>query len=128
VVIAVYYWVSGLGSGWAGTQVALYASAYSSVAVACLITAFRHRPLRPAMLLLAGSAAATAASDVVFYVLTSVQGIVAYPSIADVGYLAAYVLMAAGLLLIVRRRIPGGTVPAPSTPGDRRSQRRLPDL
>lgn len=107
VVIAVYYWVSGLGSGWAGTQVAIYASAYSSVAVACLVTAFRHRPLRPAMLLLAGSAAATAASDVVFYVLTMVQGIVAYPSIADVGYLAAYVLMAAGLLLIVRRRTPG---------------------
>jgi diguanylate cyclase (GGDEF)-like protein len=107
VVIALYYWISGLGSAGAGVQVALYASAYGAVTVACLVTGLRHRALRPAMLLLSASAAVTVAADVVFYVLTLTQHEVAYPSIADVGYLAGYASAAAALLLIVRRRTPG---------------------
>ncbi len=42
----------------------------------------------------------------IFSFLALVQGEVAYPSLADGFYLAAYPLMATGLLLIVRRRTP----------------------
>jgi diguanylate cyclase (GGDEF)-like protein len=107
VIIALYYWFVALGSAWAGAQVVIYGSAYGALTVASLIIAVRHRPLRPAMLSLAAGAAAIVVGDVAFYVLTLVQGEVAYPSAADLAYLAAYPLMAAGLLLIVRRRTPG---------------------
>jgi two-component system cell cycle response regulator len=106
-IIAVYYGVSGVGGAGSGTQVALYASAFGTLTVACLVAALRHRPLRSPMLLLAASAALTVAADVIFYVLTLTQQEVAYPSVADVGYLAAYVFAAGALLLIVRRRTPG---------------------
>jgi two-component system, cell cycle response regulator len=107
VVIPLYMWLVGLGSATAGTQVALYVSAYCTLTVACLVTAWRYRPLRPVMLLMAASAAFTVAADGVFYFLALVQAQVSYPSVADIGYLAHYVFMAAALLLIVRRRTPG---------------------
>ena len=107
VVIPLYFWFVGLGGDWAGTQVALYVSANAALTVACLVAARRHRPLRAPMLLLAASGAVSVAADLIFYFLALVQGEVAYPSLADLGYLAAYPLMAAGLLAIVRRRTPG---------------------
>jgi two-component system cell cycle response regulator len=107
VVITLYYWVVSLGGQWAGTQVALYVSANALLTVSCLVAARRHRPLRPVMLLLAASGAVSASADLIFYCLALVQGEVAYPSLADLGYLASYPLMAAGLLVIVRRRTPG---------------------
>ena len=106
-VILLYYWTVGLGSGWAGTQLALYVSANTALTVCCLATAVRHRALRWPLLLLGASGAVSVAADLVFYSLALVEGEVAYPSVADVGYLAAYPLMAAGLLIIVRRRTPG---------------------
>ncbi|GAA3341710.1 hypothetical protein GCM10020358_34110 [Amorphoplanes nipponensis] len=107
VVIALYYCFVALGGDWAGTQVALYVSANAALTACCLVAARRHRPLRRALLLLAAGAAVSVAADVIFYVLALVHGEVAYPSPADVGYLAAYPLMAAGLLVVVRRRTPG---------------------
>ena len=107
VVILLYYWTLGLGSGWAGTQMALYVSANTALTVCCLAVAVRDRTLRRPLLLLGASGAVSVAADVVFYFLALVQGEVAYPSVADVGYLAAYPLMAAGLLVVVRRRTPG---------------------
>jgi diguanylate cyclase (GGDEF)-like protein len=105
--IAVYYWLVSLGSSWAGLQVAVFASASGTLAGACFVAARRHRPSRPAMLLLGGSAAIVVSADVVFCFLALVKGEVPYPSIADIGYLAGYVLGAMGLLMIVRRRTPG---------------------
>ncbi|MEV4346399.1 GGDEF domain-containing protein [Actinoplanes sp. NPDC049596] len=105
--IALYYWFLHLGPGFGGIQVALYASANGTLAVSCLVTAWRRRELRPIMLLFAASALTSIFGDIVFYFLALVGGEVAYPSIADLGYLAAYPLMASGLLLIVRRRTPG---------------------
>jgi two-component system cell cycle response regulator len=107
VVIALYYWFVSLGGEWAGTQVALYVSANVTLTVCCLVAARRHRSLRLVLLLLAGSGTVSAAADVIFYFLALVEGEVAYPSVADVGYLASYPLMAAGLLVVVRRRTPG---------------------
>ncbi len=106
VVIGVYYLLPRLGVSWAGVQVAFYVSANATLAAACLIAARRHRDLRTALLLLGGSAAVSVAADVVFYFLALVDGTVAYPSVADVGYLASYPLMAAGLLALVRKRTP----------------------
>jgi two-component system cell cycle response regulator len=107
VVIVAYYWLVSLGGEWAGTQVALYVSANVVLTAACLVTARRHRSLRTVMLLLAASGAVSAAADVLFYFLALVEGEVAYPSIADIGYLAAYPLTAGALLVLVRRRTPG---------------------
>ncbi|XVU29958.1 diguanylate cyclase [Actinoplanes sp. CA-054009] len=106
-MIVLYYWFLHLGSGWGGLQVALYASANGALAVSCLVTAWRRPELRAIMLLFAASAIASIFGDVVFYFLAYVGGEMAYPSIADLGYLAAYPLLASGLLLLVRRRTPG---------------------
>ncbi|MEU8816572.1 GGDEF domain-containing protein [Actinoplanes sp. NPDC048796] len=106
-VIALYYWFLHLGPDWGGAQVALYTSANGVLALSCLITAWRRRDLRAILLLFAASALTSIFGDVVFYFLALVGGEVAYPSIADLGYLAAYPLLASGLLLLVRRRTPG---------------------
>ncbi|MFI1988753.1 diguanylate cyclase [Actinoplanes sp. NPDC020271] len=106
VAIAAYYLLVHLGA-LPGTQVALYVSANAAFAVSALVVARRDRELRPIMLLLAASGIASVAADITFYFLALVDGEVAYPSVADIGYLAAYPLMAAGLLLIIRRRTPG---------------------
>ncbi|GAB2569432.1 hypothetical protein Aab01nite_07560 [Paractinoplanes abujensis] len=107
VAIGTYYLFLELGPGWAGTQVALYACANTTLLVACLVAARRHRALSGMALLLAASAAVSVSADVVFYFLALVQGEVQYPSIADAGYLAAYPLMASAFLTVVRKRTPG---------------------
>lgn len=107
VVIALYYWFVSFGNAWVGLQVALFASASGTLAAACFVAARRHRTLRPAMLLLGTGATVVVAADVVFCFLALVHEEVSYPSIADIGYLAAYLLGAVGLLLIVRCRTPG---------------------
>ncbi|GAA2688574.1 hypothetical protein Apa02nite_088160 [Actinoplanes palleronii] len=106
VVIAGYFLMVA-GDVWPGLQVAFYVSANGTFALSCLTVAVRNRDLRPIMLCLAAGALLGASGDVMFYVLAVVQDTVEYPSIADVAYLGAYPGIAAGLLLIVRRRTPG---------------------
>ena len=107
VTIGLYYWFLHLGPAWAGTQVALYCSANDAVIASALTAARRHPALRPVLLLLAASACASVFGDLVFYLLALVGGEVAYPSVADIGYLASYPLMTLAFLAIVRRRTPG---------------------
>ncbi|MGK5682550.1 diguanylate cyclase [Actinoplanes sp. URMC 104] len=107
LAIVAYYFVQALGPGWAGTQVALYCSANGALLACSLVAARRHRAMTGMALLLAASAAASIFADVVFYFLALVQGEVAYPSIADLGYLASYPLMASAFLMVIRRRTPG---------------------
>ncbi|WP_433360259.1 diguanylate cyclase [Actinoplanes sp. CA-142083] len=107
LVVVVYFWFVHLGSDWAGLQVALYCSANGAVAVAALGAAWRHRRMRLPLLLVAASALAGVSGDVIFYCLALVGGEVEYPSVADITYLAAYPLLAGGLLAVVRRRAPG---------------------
>jgi two-component system, cell cycle response regulator len=109
-LIGLYYLLVQLGSQWAGMQVALYSSANATLAVAALVAANRHRAARTGFLLIAASAFTSLASDIVFYFLALVDGQVDYPSIADFGYLAAYPMLAGGVLAIVRRRTPGWDV------------------
>jgi diguanylate cyclase (GGDEF)-like protein len=107
VVIAAYYGLTGLGPGWAGLQAALYAGANGVLAVTAAVVAWRRRPLRVPLLFISAGALSAVAGDVIFWVLTLLDGEVAYPSPADVAYLATYPLISAGLLIIVRRRTPG---------------------
>ncbi|MEU4692842.1 GGDEF domain-containing protein [Actinoplanes sp. NPDC023714] len=90
-----------------GTQVALYCSANTVLAVSALVAARRHASLRTVMIFVAASAICGVIGDVTYYFLALVTGEEVYPSIADVFYLAAYPLLAAGLLLMVRKRTPG---------------------
>ncbi len=106
VVVVVYHTLVHLAPDAGAAQVALYSSANTVAAVAAAVAARRHRPLRAAMTLIALAAAVSVAADVTFYTMALIMGEVAYPSLADIGYLANYPLLAGGLLLIVRRRTP----------------------
>ena len=86
----------------------LYAAVSASV-VACLVLGVRrHRPEPPLpwYLLLAGQVLCLLA-DLAFYWLHLVAGSEAYPSVADLLYLAHYPLVVAGVLALVRSRTPG---------------------
>src|SRR6266540_3736632 len=83
--------------------------AVSASAVACLVLGVRrYRPeqLLPWYLLLAGQVLYLLA-DLTFYTLHLVVGSQAYPSVADVLYLAHYPFVVAGVLALVRSRTPG---------------------
>ena len=83
--------------------------AVSASAVACLVLGvrrYRPEPLLPWYLLLAGQVLYLLA-DLTFYSLHLVVGSQAYPSVADVLYLAHYPLVVAGVLALVRSRTPG---------------------
>ncbi|WP_306212505.1 GGDEF domain-containing protein [Actinoplanes sp. RD1] len=107
LAIALYYWLVTLGPDYAVAQSAVYAAANLTVTVAAAVAAKTHPTVRIPLLLVSASAFSSVAADVSFYFLALSSGDVPYPSIADVGYLAAYPLLAAGLLGIVRRRTPG---------------------
>lgn len=106
MVVGVYYALLQVGDSVAGLQVAVYVSANVMLAVCCLVAARRHRSLSTVLLLISASAFLSGAADVVFYFLALVNGTVAYPSVADIGYVAAYPLMAAAMLALVRKRTP----------------------
>ncbi|WP_328476697.1 GGDEF domain-containing protein [Actinoplanes sp. NBC_00393] len=106
IVIAAYYALVRLDVS-PGTQMALYVSANAVSALCCLYAARRHPVLRRAALFLAASSLVSVAADVIFYFQALVNDEVPYPGVADAFYLAAYPLMAVGLLLIIRRRTPG---------------------
>ena len=90
-------------------KVVLYGAVSVSAAVALGLGARRWRPERPApWLLLAAGQAISAAADVTFSNLEVLLHRHAYPSPADVLYLAHYPLVAAGLVLLARSRTPGG--------------------
>ena len=83
--------------------------AVSASAVACLVLGVRrHRPEPPLpwYLLLAGQVLCLLAG-LTFYSLQLVAGSEAYPSVADLLYLAHYPLLVAGVLALVRSRTPG---------------------
>jgi signal transduction histidine kinase len=86
----------------------LYAGISASVVVCLVLGMHRHRPeqLLPWRLLLAGQVLCLLA-DLTFYTLHLVLGNEAYPSVADVLYLAHYPLVIAGVLALIRSRTPG---------------------
>jgi diguanylate cyclase (GGDEF)-like protein len=90
--------------------------AFALLGLACVVTAVvglhRHPPRRRAgwLLVLTGFLG-WVAGDALFS-LQGAWGITAYPSPADAVYLVAYVLMAAGLVVMVRRRAANGDLAA----------------
>ena len=90
--------------------------AFAALGFACVVTAFiglhRNAPRRQAgWLLVITGFLGWVAGDALFS-LQGVWGVTAYPSPADAVYLVAYVLMAAGLVVMVRRRALNGDLAA----------------
>ena len=90
--------------------------AFAVLGLACVLTAFaglhRNAPRRhTGWLLVVTGFLGWVAGDALFS-LQGALGITAYPSPADGTYLVAYVLMAAGLVVMVRRRGAAGDVAA----------------
>jgi two-component system, cell cycle response regulator len=89
-------------------RVLLYVGVSASVVVCLVLGMRRHRPgqLLPWYLLLAGQVLYLL-GDLTFYSLHLVVGSDAYPSVADVLYLAHYPFVVAGVVALVRSRTPG---------------------
>jgi two-component system cell cycle response regulator len=104
VMIASYFWAVRVSPS---SAAALYWAPNGVLVATCLVAARRHPTMRPMLFVLAASGCAGIYADVSFYVLSHIGGTVAYPSIADIGYVATYPLTALALLLVVRRRTPG---------------------
>jgi diguanylate cyclase (GGDEF)-like protein len=68
----------------------------------------RRPPRRAAWQLLALGLALLAAGDVIYSILAFGVPEVAYPSAADIAYLAGYGALVAGVLSLIRGRVPGG--------------------
>ena len=84
---------------------------YDVIALSCpsaiLVGVRLHRPARAALWYwLAGGQLLLASGDVVYTVTTSVLHAEAFPSLADGLYLAGYMILLAGVLLLVRQRTP----------------------
>jgi signal transduction histidine kinase len=90
-----------------GPQAVLYVVVGASCVAAVWYGASRNRPDRPAAWwLLGGGQLAFTAGDALFYVNELVLHIEPFPSVADGFYLAGYPLVAAGLALLIRGRVP----------------------
>ncbi len=90
-----------------------YTAISGSGAVALVLGARRHRPLRRLpWYLLAGGQALYASGDFCFYLARSVYGIDEYPYYDDLLYLASYPMLAAGVVAFVRARTPSWDLPA----------------
>jgi signal transduction histidine kinase len=108
VVVLVYLLLPPLAVADWLPRLPLY-GAVSASAVACLVLGVRrHRPEPPLpwYLLLAGQVLCLLAG-LAFYSLHLLAGSEAYPSVADLLYLAHYPLLVAGVLALVRSRTPG---------------------
>ncbi|HEY3260658.1 MAG TPA: GGDEF domain-containing protein [Pseudonocardiaceae bacterium] len=113
VVVAGYYLLPMVGAAGNQLQLITYASVSGSAVVALLVGVHRNRPLRRSpWLLLAAGQLLTTAGEVVFDVNHRILGNTAEVSMADPLYLAAYPMLAAGLMMMVRLRTPGWDMPS----------------
>ncbi|SDM83187.1 diguanylate cyclase [Allokutzneria albata] len=84
----------------------------SSAAVAVFVGLFRYRPrVWVPWLLLGLSQVVYASADATFYISHYIFGKTGFPGYADPIYISHYPLVVAGLLLLIRRRSPGGDLP-----------------
>ncbi|WP_067510432.1 hypothetical protein [Actinoplanes sp. TFC3] len=107
VTIALYYALLSHGPGWEPEQAMMYASADASMAVAALLAARRHLQVRGGLLLIAAGAVTGVIGDLMFWITTLTTERVTYLNLSDLAYLTTYLLLAAGLVVLVRRRTPG---------------------
>jgi diguanylate cyclase (GGDEF)-like protein/PAS domain S-box-containing protein len=93
----------------AAVRVVVYTLVGLSAVAAILIGVRRHRPASPLVwYLLAAGRLCYVVADVLFFTLQHVLHVNHVPTVADAFYLGSYPFVVAGLLLVVRRRSPGG--------------------
>jgi signal transduction histidine kinase len=101
--VAVGGYVASPAGGRALLEVGVGASAVAAIAAGVR----RHRPAQPAAWWLLGAGTGVIVlGDAVFYGRKLVWHAPPFPSVADGFYLAGYLLVAAGLLVLIRRRSP----------------------
>jgi diguanylate cyclase (GGDEF)-like protein len=112
VLAAVYYALPPVGWG-VVPRVVLYVVISASAPVAVLVGIARNEP-RPALpwVLIGIGQAVYALADANFYIDHYLRRDLSYPAPADVLYLLHYPLLAAGLIILIRRRSPHRDVPA----------------
>jgi len=112
LAVACYYLVPAAGTGLLA-RVVVYCLISASAAVAAGIGIAAHRPeYRLPWLLLAASQVIYAGGDTTFYVAHYLLHSSAFPSLADVLYLAHYVPVVVALSLLIRHRSPGRHLPS----------------
>jgi diguanylate cyclase (GGDEF)-like protein/PAS domain S-box-containing protein len=93
----------------AAAKVVVYTLVGLSAVAAILVGVRRHRPASPLVwCLLAAGRLCYVVADVLFFTLQHVLHVNRVPTVADGFYLGSYPLVVAGLLLVIRRRSPGG--------------------
>jgi diguanylate cyclase (GGDEF)-like protein/PAS domain S-box-containing protein len=93
----------------AAAKVVVYTLVGLSAVAAILVGVRRHRPASPLVwYLLAAGRLCYVVADVLFFTLQHVLHVNRVPTVADAFYLGSYPLVVAGLLLVIRRRSPGG--------------------
>ena len=107
LLAAGYFFLPALPS--AVAKVVVYSLVGLSAVAAILVGVRRHRPASPLVwYLLAAGRLCYVAADVLFFTLQHVFHDNRVPTVADAFYLLSCPLVMAGLLLMVRRRSPGG--------------------
>jgi len=111
LLVLAYYAAPSLGLS--GLPQGLTYTGLSALATGALTVAiFVRKPaVWPAWALLAAGQFVYTIGDAAYAVINELSGDVPYPSVADGFYLAAYPLLAAGLMTLVRRRTPGWHLP-----------------
>jgi diguanylate cyclase (GGDEF)-like protein/PAS domain S-box-containing protein len=93
----------------AAVRVVVYTLVGLSSVAAILVGVRRHRPASPLVwYLLAAGRLCYVVADVLFFTLQHILHVNHVPTVADAFYLGSYPFVVAGLLLVVRRRSPGG--------------------
>jgi len=93
----------------AAARVVVYTLVGLSAVAAILVGVRRHRPASPLVwYLLAAGRLCYVVADVLFFTLQHILHVNRVPTVADAFYLGSYPFVVAGLLLVVRRRSPGG--------------------
>jgi diguanylate cyclase (GGDEF)-like protein/PAS domain S-box-containing protein len=93
----------------AAARVVVYTLVGLSSVAAILVGVRRHRPASPLVwYLLAAGRLCYVVADVLFFTLQHILHVNRVPTVADAFYLGSYPFVVAGLLLVVRRRSPGG--------------------
>jgi diguanylate cyclase (GGDEF)-like protein len=112
VLAAIYFAIPHAGSGIV-LRVVLYVVISASAPLAVVVGVARNGP-RPALpwLLIGAGQAVYALADATFYIDHYLRDDRTYPATADVLYLLHYPLLAAGLIVLIRRRSPRRDVPA----------------
>jgi two-component system, cell cycle response regulator len=107
-----YFAIPATGIGTAA-RILAYCLVSASAATAVVLGIAGNRPAhRLPWSFLAASQAVYAAADAIFYIGHYLRGSITFPSTADAFYLGHYPLVVITLILLIRRRTPGGDLPA----------------